>query len=325
MSGVWVWVEQSGGTAANISWEALGLGRRLAGALGQEVIALVFGMNASMLARTAFQYGADKAIVCEDATLAEFRLEPYATLLSRLAGQHQPYAILAGASACGRDLAGAVAVDLEAGLIPDAVDVELVDGVLEVTRPVYAGKLLARAVSSGSPQIITIRSRAFPVPAMDERRIGEVKPVEAVLAEEDIAAKIAGMEASTGYISLTDAAIVVSGGRGVGGPEGFEPLQQLADVLGASLGASRAAVDAGWIAYEHQVGQTGKTISPDIYIACGISGAVQHQAGIRTAKVIIAINTDLEAPIMKIARYAIVGDLFEVVPALNAAFEKRLG
>jgi electron transfer flavoprotein alpha subunit len=296
----------------------------MADGLGQALISLTFGTNASTLAREAIKRGADKAVVCEDPTLDEFRLEPYAALLSELARERQPDVILAGASTRGRDLTGAVAVDLQTGLISDAVGVELVGGTIEVIRPAYAGKLLAKEVSSGSPLIVTIRSRAFPSPAADEGREDEIEMVGAMLAEDDIVTKIIDLETATGQISLADASIVVCGGRGVGGSEGFEPLRKLASTIGAALGASRAAVDAGWIAYEHQVGQTGKTISPDLYIACGISGAIQHAAGMRTAKVIVSINKDPEAQILKMARYAIVGDVAEVVPALSAALDKRL-
>ncbi len=325
MSGVWVFVEQYEGKAANVSWEAVGLGRELGDGLKQPVTAVVFGTNAAALAQEVIQRGTDKAIVCEDATLADFRLEPYAALVTALAKERQPDVILSGASTRGRDLLGAVAVDLDTGLIADAINAELVEGRVHITRPVYAGKLLATVVSSGNPQMFTIRNRAFPAPAADTSRSGEVETVAPVMAEADIVVKIAGFEAAQGTVSLADAAIIVSGGRGVGGTDGFAPLRELCSTIGAALGASRAAVDAGWIPYEHQVGQTGKTVSPDLYIACGISGAIQHQAGMRTSKLIVAINKDPEAPIMKLARYAIIGDLFEIVPALAREFKKKMG
>ncbi len=326
MSGIWVFIEQQGGKAANVSWEALGLGRTLADGLGQPLTALVFGVNAAALGEEAIRRGADKAIVCEDATLTDFRLDPYAALLGQLVKERQPAVILAGATTRGSDVMAAVAADLEAGLISDVVGAELKDGKIEATTPVYSGKLMAKVLVVGDgPQMLTVRTRAFPAAQPDPSRSGEVEKVNAVLTEDQIATKVVGFEPAGSTVSLTDAAIIVSGGRGVGGPEGFAPLRELAEVLGAALGASRAAVDAGWIPYEHQVGQTGKTVSPDLYIACGISGAVQHQAGMRTSKVIVAINKDPEAPIFKLARYGIVGDLFKVVPALTAAFKARLG
>jgi electron transfer flavoprotein alpha subunit len=168
-----------------------------------------------------------------------------------------------------------------------------------------------------------LRSRAF-APAESTGGSGEAEWVDAAVSAGDITTEVVGFESSEGKVSLTDANIIVSGGRGVGGPEGFAPVQALADVLGGAMGASRAAVDAGWIPYEHQVGQTGKTVSPDLYIACGISGAIQHQAGMRTSKIIVAINKDPDAPIFKLASYGIVGDLFKVVPALTEEFQKRL-
>ncbi|GAB4472883.1 MAG: electron transfer flavoprotein subunit alpha [Anaerolineae bacterium] len=325
MSGVWVWIEQRDGKAANVSWEALGLGRRLADGLGEGLTALVFGTNAAALGQEAVQRGADKAIVCEDATLKDFRLEPYAALLSKLAAERGPKIILAGSSTAAADMMAAAAVDLEAGLISDVAEAALVDGVVHATVPVYSGKLLAKVLVPEGIQMITVRARAFPAAEADAGRGGEIEQVAAALAEDAISTKVVGFESAGGAVSLTDAAIIVSGGRGVGGPEGFEPIRALADALGAAVGASRAVVDAGWIPYEHQVGQTGKVVSPDLYIACGISGAVQHQAGMRTSKVIVAINKDPEAPIFKLAHFGIVDDLFAVVPALTEAVKQKLG
>jgi electron transfer flavoprotein alpha subunit len=217
-------------------------------------------------------------------------------------------------------------VELDTGCIADCTALVLEDGHLVATRPIYAGKLLSKClIPERRPQIVTIRVRAFPKPEPDSARSGEVVRVDPILAEDDIAVKVTGFQETEGAVSLADANIIVSGGRGVAGPEGFEPVQELAQVLGAAMGASRAAVDAGWVAYEHQVGQTGKTVSPDLYVAAGISGAIQHQAGMRTSKVIVAINKDPEAPIFKLAHYGIVGDLFKVVPALTAALKEKLG
>jgi electron transfer flavoprotein alpha subunit len=323
---VWVWIEQHEGKAANVSWEAVGLGRALADGLGADVTALVFGTNAAALAEEAIRRGADNAIVCEDESLADFRVDPYASLLSKLAGERGPKIILAGGTTRGSDIMGAAAVDLEAGLVSDVVGAELVDGVVQATVPAYSGKLMSTvAVTDGDIQMLTIRTRAFPTPEPDAGRSGNVEAVEAVKAEDGVATKVVGFESAGGDVSLTDAAIIVSGGRGVGGPEGYEPLRELVGVLGAALGASRAAVDAGWIPYEHQVGQTGKTVSPDLYVAAGISGAIQHQAGMRTSKIIVAINKDPEAPIFSLAHYGIVDDLFKVVPALTEVFKQKLG
>jgi electron transfer flavoprotein alpha subunit len=193
------------------------------------------------------------------------------------------------------------------------------------TRPIYAGKLMSKcAIPERRPRVFTTRVRAFSKPEPDTARDGEVVELESAVAEDQIMTKVTGFKESEGGVSLADASIIVSGGRGVAGPEGYDPLQELADMLNAALGASRAAVDAGWIPYEHQVGQTGKTVSPDLYIACGISGAIQHLAGMRTSKVIVAINKDPEAPIFKVADYGVVADLFDVVPALKAALAERI-
>ena len=323
MSGVWVWVEQHGGDMKVISREVLGAGRKVADDLGQSLTALVFGENVADVAAAAFDLGADAVVGCDDETLAQFRLEAYGPLLTNLAQERNPDVILVGASTRGRDLAAWVAADLDAGLVADGIGLEVSDGTVKVTRPVYAGKLLADVKVTEGTQLISLRSRAF-APAESTGNSGEAEWVSTAVSEDNIATKIVGFESSEGQVSLTDATIIVSGGRGVGGPEGFAPVQALANVLGGAMGASRAAVDAGWIPYEHQVGQTGKTVSPDLYIACGISGAIQHQAGMRTSKIIVAINKDPDAPIFKLASYGIVGDLFKVVPALTEEFQRRL-
>ncbi len=324
---VFVWIEQYNGKAASASWEATGLARRLADQLGGRVTACVFGgPGIEPLAQQAVSYGADTVLLAEDDTLADFRVEPYAALLAQAARQAQPVAVLIGATFRGRELGPALAVDLNTGCIADCTALELEGEQLVATRPIYAGKLLCKCViPERRPQIVTTRPRAFPRPQPDETRSGQVTRVPPALAEEAIPSKVIGFQEAAAGVSLTDAAIIVSGGRGVGGPEGFAPIRELAQVLGAALGASRAAVDAGWVPYEHQVGQTGKTVGPDLYIACGISGAIQHQAGMRTSKVIVAINKDPEAPIFKLAHYGIVGDLFKVVPALTAACKEKLG
>jgi electron transfer flavoprotein alpha subunit len=322
---IWVYIEQFDAVVAQPSLEALGEARRLATATGAAVTALLFGQGVEGLAPDIIAHGADTVLLADDATLKDFRAEAYAALLVKLARERQPEMVLAGATTRGRDLLGMAAVDLEASGIADAIDVQVDGGAVKVTRPVYAGKLLASAVAARKPVLLTLRPRAFPRPEPDTARTGQVERVAPALAEDAITTKVTGYQVEEGRVSLADARIIVSGGRGVGGPEGFAPVRELAEVLGAAVGASRAAVDAGWIPYAHQVGQTGKTVAPDLYIAAGISGAIQHQAGMRSAKTIVAINKDPEAPIFKLARYGITGDLFKVLPALSAVFRKRLG
>jgi len=324
---IFVWVEQFRGQPAGASWEAIGAARRVADELGGSVTACLFGgPGVEPLAQAAISYGADAVLLAEDATLADFRVEPQAALLARVVREAEPAAVLLGATFRGRDLGPALAVELDTGCIADCTALELEDGQLVATRPIYAGKLLCKClIPERRPQIFTTRVRAFVKPEPDAGRSGQVTRVEPVLAEDDIATKVTGFEQTEGGVSLADANIIVSGGRGVGGPEGFEPVRELAEVLRAAMGASRAAVDAGWIPYAVQVGQTGKTVSPDLYVAAGISGAIQHQAGMRTSKVIVAVNKDPEAPIFKLAHYGIVGDLFKVLPALTAALKEKLG
>jgi electron transfer flavoprotein alpha subunit len=237
------------------------------------------------------------------------------------------------------------AIDLNTGVMVDVTHLDAQAGGIVVTRPIYAGKLLCKETCSARPQIITLRGRAFPKPAAQAGRSGTLTKVAPALAEADIKSKVEGYTTAEGGVSLIDANVIVSGGRGVSNnptlpapagldekqsevwraQQGFALIKDLAAVLGAAVGASRAAVDAGYITYSHQVGQTGKVVSPDVYIANGISGAIQHLAGMRTSKVIVAINKDADAPIFKVARYGVVGDLFQILPALTAAFKQRLG
>lgn len=322
--GVLVWIEQHQGQVPAASWEALGTARALAG--GGPVVAAIFGQGISGAAQDAIQRGADTALVADDATLADYRFEPYVALLAQIVRERQPAIVLAAATISGREVLAGVAADVGGGLLTDVIELSLEDGKLQAVRPVFGGKALSvEAVVGDGPQFATLRPRAFPASEPDASRSGDVVAVAPALTEDAIATKVEGMEDAGGAISLADATIIIAGGRGVGGPEGFGPVRELADALGAAVGASRAAVDAGWIPYEHQVGQTGKVVAPDLYIAAGISGAIQHQAGMRTAKVIVAINKDADAPIFKLARYGIVGDLFDVLPALTAEIRRRLG
>ena len=319
-----VWIETFKGRAVPVSYECLGEAKKLSN--GGKVTAAVFGEHAEAIANEAITFGADQATVCEDATLADYRAEPYVALLAKIASDLKSDVIMAGASTRGRDVSSGLAVELETGAIADCIAIEAQGDQLIATRPVYAGKLLSYVVVKQAPVIITTRSRAFPMPEAAAGRAGEVTTVAPVLSEDQIATQSVGFAVEgEGEVSLSDARIIVSGGRGVGGPEGFAPIVDLAKTLGAAVGASRAAVDAGWIPYVYQVGQTGKTVAPDLYIASGISGAIQHQAGMRTAKVIVAVNKDPDAPIFKLARYGVVGDLFQILPALNEEFKRRWG
>jgi electron transfer flavoprotein alpha subunit len=323
MSGVFVFIENADGQIPAIAKEMMTAGRIIADGLSEDLIALVFGSGIDGVVDTAFDLGADEVLTAKDESLAPFRVEAVGPLVVSLAQDKEPSVILAGASTRGRDLAAWVAADLDAGLVADGTAIEVDGDTVKVTRPVYAGKLLSTVFVKEGTQVITLRGRSFPQ-AESTGGSGSAEMVDAVVAEDDIASKVVDFAAKEGGVTLTDAGIIVSGGRGVAGPEGFEPVQNLANVLGGAMGASRAAVDAGWIPYEHQVGQTGKTVSPDLYIAAGISGAIQHQAGMRTSKIIVAVNKDPEAPIFKLAQYGIVGDLFEVLPALSEEFSKRL-
>jgi len=325
--GVWTWVEQFQGQACSISWEMLGQGRKLADQRKTSLTACVLGHNLEHIGREAIAYGADRVFLVDDATLGVYRTLPYADALVKLVRQFKPEIFLLGASSRGRDLAGSVATELYTGLTADCtgLDIDEQTNLLRQTRPAFGGNIMATIICPNyRPQMSTVRHRVFEMPVADAARQGQIVSVAAGMDEGQIASKVVEYITEQGEVNLADAKIIVSGGRGVGGPDGFGPIRELAEVLGGAVGSSRAAVDAGWIPYAHQVGQTGRTVRPDLYIACGISGAVQHLAGMGTAKVIVAINKDPEAPIFSMANYGIVGDLFQLVPALTAQFRKKL-
>jgi electron transfer flavoprotein alpha subunit len=338
-----VYIDHFQGSPVHASWETVGAAKSLAGPLDANVTAVVIGKDVQALAKQAITFGADAGIVAEDPELAEFRPEPFADVLSKIAADAD--VLLLPTTGRTRELAAMVAIDLETGISPDVTALEVDGDAVLATRPIYAGKLLSKVITrERRPQVLTLRSRAFPKPDPDEGRSGEISSFEVELGE--IVTKVEGYSAAEAGVSLSDAAVIVSGGRGVSNnpalsppdditdekeqeiwraQQGFKLIHELASVLGAAVGASRAAVDAGYIPYTNQVGQTGKVVSPDLYIASGISGAIQHLAGMRTSKTIVAINKDGEAPIFKLARFGIVGDLFAVVPALTAAFKEKLG
>jgi electron transfer flavoprotein alpha subunit len=325
--GVWVWIEQFNGEAGSISWEMLGQGRKLADQRKTTLSACVLGHNAEHIANEAVAFGADRVFWVDDPSLAVYRTQPYAQSLVALVREYKPEIFLLGASSRGRDLAGSVATELYTGLTADCTGLEIdpETQLLKQTRPAFGGNIMATIICPNyRPQMSTVRHRVFEMPTADPSRKGQIVSIKPSVSEEQIATRVVDFVTEQGQVNLADAKIIVSGGRGVGGPEGFEPIRQLAEVLGGAVGSSRAAVDAGWIPYAHQVGQTGRTVRPDLYIACGISGAVQHLAGMGTAKIIVAINKDAEAPIFSVANYGIVGDLFQVIPALTEQFKKKL-
>ncbi len=345
MNKIWVYIDHFKGEALPASWEGFGAAKMLAGQLGGRITALVFGQGVEPLAAQAYQSGADEVLLADDPSLADYRAEPFTALLAKLASDSPPEVILFPTTTRGRELAAMTAIDLKTGVLPDVTALEVKDGGLLATRPIYAGKLLSKVTCQTRPQLVTIRGRIFTKPEPDTSRSGTPTKVSPVMNEADIPTRVEAYSAAEAGVSLTDASVIVSGGRGVSNnptltppagmdekqaeiwkaQQGFKLVEALAQVLHAAVGASRAAVDAGYIPYSHQVGQTGKVVSPDLYIACGISGAIQHQAGMRTSKVIVAINRDPEAPIFKLARYGVVGDLYAILPALTEALRKRLG
>ena len=326
---VWVFVEHTDGRPAAVSWELLGKARELAAPLRGIVCAVVLGRQTEPLVRESVAYGADKVYVVDDPALSHYRTQPYLHGMARLVEKHQPEILLLGATTMGRDLAGAVATRLGTGLTADCtgLSIDPETKLLEQTRPAYGGNIMASILcETRRPQMATVRPRVMPMPPRDESRTGETVREELGLAEGDIAVRMLeyARQDDASIVRIEDAGVLVSGGRGLGGPEGFKVLAELAQALGGAVSGSRAAVDQGWIDHSRQVGQTGKTVRPKLYIACGISGAIQHLVGMETADVIVAINRDPEAPIFGVATYGIVGDVNDIVPALTRAARARL-
>lgn len=323
----WVIAEHVKGDIKAITWETLHAARELAGPAFGRVTALYLGAQAPENAAPLFHYGADHVRALIHPDLAEYNPGVYREALLPMINDQKPDLIILGATNHGKELAAALTASLEGGFAGDCVSLKWEGDNLRVRRPVNAGKAVSTVVFPNSgPKIVTLRPNVFRGPGPDTGRRGEVETVSVALPESALGAKIREIVKEAGsQIDITEARIVVSGGMGMQGPENFKLLEELASVLGAAVGASRPVVDSGWRDYSNQVGQTGRTVSPDLYIACGISGAVQHLAGMSSSKCIVAINKDPHAPIFSVADYGIVADALEAIPILTAEFKKILG
>ncbi|MFZ3172385.1 MAG: electron transfer flavoprotein subunit alpha/FixB family protein [Carboxydocellales bacterium] len=324
MSGVWVFAEQRNNKFRKVIFEMLGEGRKIADHLGEKLSAVLIGTDADDLIDVLAANGAETIIVVKNENLVQYTTDAYAKVLAKLIQEQNPSVVLFANSAIGVDIAPVVAERLGAGLVSDVVEVSY-ETPLVFRRPIYAGKAFTRVSFVDGPILVTMRPKVFAAPdpkqgcqAQVIRRDGDLKPADIRQIVKEI---IRGVSER---VELTEADIVVSGGRGMKGKENFRMLEELAGLLGGAVGASRASVDEGWYEPQYQVGQTGKVVNPSLYIACGISGAIQHLAGMRSSKCIVAINKDPEAEIFKIADYGIVDDLFKVVPAMTEEFRKLL-
>lgn len=331
MNEVWIFIEQSGGKAADVSLELLGKGRDLAGKLKVPVGAVLLGSGAKGLCPTLFQYGADKVYLSDDPELKDFRTLPYAHQVAKLVKEHKPQIVLFGATTTGRDMAPRIASELKVGLTADCTNLKIGDfdkkdasykDILYQIRPAFGGNIIATIVSPDHrPQMATVREGVMKMAAPDASRKGEIVECKVELPKELLAARIVKRIQEEKTVDLKGAQIIVAGGMGVGSKDNFKLVHQLAHALGAQVGGSRAAVDAGFIPKDHQVGQTGTTVRPKLYIAVGISGQIQHLAGMHESNRIIAINADPAAPIFNAAHYGIVGDLNEVIPRFIDAYK----
>lgn len=318
--GVFAITEQRDGELRKVSFETVSEGRRVADGLGSELTAVVLGSGIDGLAEELKKYGPDKILVGDDPALADYTTDAYTNVLVEFIQSSDPAVIITGASAQGKDLAGRLAARLDAGVAMDCVEIKLDNGNLTYSRPMFGGKIVANVEIEGSPQIVAVRPNVMSI-TENSKECAIEKPAVQV---GDVKTNVVEMKMETGdKVELTEADIIVSGGRGTGGD--YAVIEALANELGAAVGASRSAVDEGWRPHSDQVGQTGKTVSPNLYVACGISGAIQHLAGMSTSKYIVAINKDEEAPIFSKADLGIVGDLFDVVPAVTEEVKKLKG
>lgn len=316
--GVWVFAEQRRGKLHDVSLELLGEGRRLADTLSTELAAVIIGSKIEKEADILITYGADKVFIADDPFLSDFHDDSYGHILAGLIEKEKPEILLSGATSIGRSFIPKVAARLRTGLTADCTSLDLNGRTLLQKRPAFGGNIMAVITCPNRrPQMATVRPKVFKKPIPKSGRKGKIVKVPVT---EDIPLRTKTLEFVkdlTSIVNISDADIIIAGGRGLGEAKNFRLLEELADVFGGAIGASRAAVDAGWIPYAHQIGQTGRTVSPRLYIACGISGAVQHLVGMQSSDIIIAINKDPGAPIFNVATYGVVGDLFEVIPLLT--------
>jgi electron transfer flavoprotein alpha subunit len=326
---VWVYLEVSEGSIKSVSMELLGEGRKLADAMGQQLAGVLIGNGVEALTKEAFAAGSDQVYLVEAKELEPYSTDGHTAAVVDLIKNYKPSVILFGATINGRDLAPRIACRVDTGLTADCtgLNIDEATGLVAWTRPAFGGNIMATILCpEHRPQMGTVRPSVFKKPAPDYSKTGEIIRVPSNVNLADIRTKIIDIvKVCTASCNLEEAEIIVSGGRGVGKPENFRCLEDLANILGGAIGASRAAVDAGWIPHVHQVGQTGKTVGPKIYFACGISGAIQHVAGMSSSDIVIAINNDPDAPIFNMADFGIVGDVMEVVPALIEEFKKVKG
>ncbi len=323
---VLTFAEQREGKFKKSAFEAIRTGRKIADEISAEFLTLVIGdENAAKLAPELGGYGAEKVIVVQDNRLGSYSLTAYSKVITEVVNKYDVGYIFMSATAMGKELAPRVAGKIDAGFALDCTELKVENGEVIATRPVYAGKALIKVKVNSERKIYTLRPNVFSAGESDGK-VAEVEKFEVNLTDDDFSVVAFESVASTkGKLDVTEADIVVSGGRGLKAPENFKMIEELAEILGGAVGASRAVVDAGWRPHDEQVGQTGKTVSPKLYIAIGISGAIQHLAGMSSSKVIVAINKDKDAPIFQVADYGIAGDLFEVVPALIEELKKALG